>query len=121
MDKKIVGLVGALSVLPPVEAVQAMPAPAPSVSDILRVQSYAELLDPIPNAAALLRVVDAAPAPEPGSVQQVQYYEHHHHIIIIIITTDTGVRTTIIITTTHHHHGYYYYPYGYSPYGYYPY
>jgi hypothetical protein len=103
MDKKIVGLVGALSVLPPVEAVQAMPAPAPSVNDILRVQSYVELLDPIPNAAALLRVVDAAP--EPDSVQQVQYYEHHHHHH----------------HHDHHHHGYYYYPYGYSPYGYYPY
>ena len=120
MDKKIVGLVGALAVLPPVEAVQAMPAPAPSVNDILRVQSYAELLDPIPNAAALLRVVDAAPAPEPGSVQQVQYYEHHHHHH----HHHNGYWRPYYHHHHHHHHhhhGYYYYRYGYSPYGYYPY
>ncbi len=100
MDRRIVGLVGALSTLAAPETVQATPAAAPNINDVLRVQSYAELLDPIPNAVALLRAADAAPPPETSSVQLVQYYYHHHH------------------HHHHHHHGYWrphYYPY-YNPY-----
>ncbi len=93
MDKRIISLVGALSAFAIPEAVQAMPATTANANDVLRVQSYAELLDPIPNAAALLRAADAAPQPESGSVQLAQYggdYYHHHH---------------------HHHHHHYRYRY----------
>lgn len=124
MDKKIVGLVGALSALAAPETVQAMPATGPNVNDVLRVQSYAELLDPIPNAVALLRAADAAPAPEAGSVQQVQYYYHHHHHHH---HHHHGYWRPYYYYYPrpyyhhhhhhhHHHHGYYYNPYGYSPY-----
>jgi len=79
MDKKIVGLVGAIAAIAAPEAVQAMPATAANAGVILHVQSYVELLDPIPNAASLLSAVDSAPATDALKVQKVQYYHHHHH------------------------------------------
>jgi hypothetical protein len=80
MDKTVAGVLGALTVL----ATQAHAAPAqpPSFDAAMQVESYADLLRPIPNAVALLAVV---PEPSP-TVQTVQYYDHHHH---------------------HHHHRYY--------------
>jgi hypothetical protein len=109
MDKKIAGLVGAISAGASLDIAHAAQAATPNVTEILRAQSYEELLKPIPNAVALLRAADAArpggvrgeadsgPAP---NVQQAQYYPYyypygypyyHHH---------------------HHHHSYYpYYPY----------
>lgn len=50
-------------------------------------QSYAELLEPIPNATALLTADDAARARQPKPLLNlVQYHHHHHH---------------------HHHHGFF--------------
>jgi hypothetical protein len=80
LDKKIVGLVGAITALAVPQALQAKTTAAPTASEVLRVQSYGELLDPIPNAAALLRVADAAPpSSQPAGVQVAQYHHHHHH------------------------------------------
>ena len=89
MDKKIAGLLGAVATLGALNAAQAAPAPAPS--DVLRANSFADLLEPIPNAAALLQAVDES-APGPSANENVQlaqlyvYHHHHHH---------------------HHHHGFY--------------
>ena len=100
MDKKVVGLVGAVTALVVPEAAQALPANSPSISEVMNVQSYAELLDPVPNARALLREADAAAAQQPKVEKTQYYYGHHHH--------------------HHHHHGYYYGgPYGGYGYGYY--
>jgi hypothetical protein len=78
MDKKIVGLLGAVATLGTFNAADAVPAPAPA--DILRANSFADLLEPIPNAAALLQAVDeSTPAPASENVQLAQYYHHHHH------------------------------------------
>lgn len=100
MEKKIAGLLGAVAALGVVNASQAAPTQAPTSSDILKVNSFAELLEPIPNAAELLKIVDES-APRLSSednVQLVQYYYHHHH---------------------HHHHHHSFYPrYGYPPYSY---
>ena len=88
MDKKIAGLLGAVATLGTFGTAQAAPAPSPAPSDVLRANSFADLLEPIPNAAALLQAVDeSAPAPSAnGNVQLAQIYiEHHHH---------------------HHHHAY---------------
>ena len=87
MDKKIAGLLGAVATLGTFGAAEAAPTPAPA--DVLRANSFAELLEPIPNAAALLQAVDES---APGlsvneNVQLAQFYEHHHH--------------------HHHHHSYY--------------
>jgi hypothetical protein len=85
MDKKIAGLLGAVATLGTFNAAEAAPAPAPT--DVLRANSYADLLEPIPNAVALLQAVDKfAPAPATENVQVTQFYHHHHH---------------------HHHHSFY--------------
>ena len=79
MDKKIAGLLGAVATLGGFNAAQASPEPAPA--DILQANSFADLLEPIPNAAALLQAVDeSAPARSAENVQLAQIYiEHHHH------------------------------------------
>lgn len=96
MDKKIAGLLGAVAALGGLNAAQAAPAQDPT--EILRANSFAELLEPIPNAAELLRAVDEAQQPAEATVQEAQYYPyyHHHH---------------------HHHHHHAFYPRYYAPYG----
>ena len=94
MDKKIVGLLGAVAALGGLNAAQAAPAQGPT--EILQANSYAELLEPIPNAAATLRAVDEAQLPE-ATVQEAQFFRHHHH--------------------HHHHHHHAFYPRYYEPYG----
>jgi len=91
MDKKIAGLLGAVAGLATMGAAQAATQPAANPSEALQASSYADLLAPIPNAAAVLRADDAARAEAPASgamegIQVVQayypyqpYYRHHHH------------------------------------------
>jgi hypothetical protein len=88
MEKKIAGLLGAMATLGAFSAAQAAPSPTPAPSDLLRANSFADLLEPIPNAAALLKAVDESPAPSADeNVKLAQYYHHHHH--------------------HHHHHSFY--------------
>ncbi len=99
MEKKIAGLLGAVAALGAFDAGQAAPMQVQPPSDILKANSFAELLEPIPNAAKLLKILDElrpGPSAEPN-VQPVQFYHHHHH---------------------HHHHHSFYPRYGYD--GYYP-
>jgi hypothetical protein len=103
MDKRIAGLLGAAAAL---TTAHSGAAAAPGTSDLARLQqpkSYAELLEPIPNAVSVLKSDDESRAVS-GPVEQVGYYHHHHH--------------------HHHHHGYFrgynYYGGGYYPRGYYP-
>jgi outer membrane protein assembly factor BamD (BamD/ComL family) len=82
MEKRIAGLLGAAAALGALSGAQAAPTPAPS--DALRASSFAELLDPIPNAVSLLKAVDESQAQSPtdANVQLAQYYRyyrHHHH------------------------------------------
>jgi hypothetical protein len=88
MDKKIAGLLGAVAALGTLNGAQAAPTPAPS--DVLQANSYADLLEPIPNAGKVLQALDEqTPAkPAEANVQLAQYYYHHHH------------------HHHHHHHGY---------------
>jgi hypothetical protein len=81
MGKKIAGLVGAMVTLGALNAAEAAPMPSPAPADILRANSFADLLEPIPNAATLLRVVDeSAPATSANeNIQLAQYHHHHHH------------------------------------------
>ena len=81
MEKKIAGLLGAMATLGAFNAAEAAPTPAPAPTDVLRANSFADLLEPIPNAAATLRAVDeSAPAQSADeSVQLAQFYHHHHH------------------------------------------
>ncbi|MDP4006140.1 hypothetical protein [Methylobacterium sp. NEAU K] len=88
MDKTVAGLIGAVTLLAVADPAQAaMPAPA-GLDTVMQVASYADLLKPIPNAAALLKTSEEAearaellPTAAEGdaTVQQAQYYHHHHH------------------------------------------
>ncbi len=99
MDKTTLGLVGAISSLAAVATVPAGSASA--VEPVARAQSYAELLDPIPNAVERLalvnsqadrdgaRLIDAQYAPDSGRGYRdgprygdngpVAHHHHHHH------------------------------------------
>jgi len=85
MDKKIAGLLGAVAAVSTLGTAQAAPTANPM--EALRANSFAELLEPIPNAAALLQAVDVQGQSETadGNIQLAQYHHHHHH---------------------HHHHAY---------------
>ncbi|HET8997269.1 MAG TPA: hypothetical protein VFN42_11430, partial [Acetobacteraceae bacterium] len=58
MDKMTAGLLGAVAGLATMGAAQAATTPAVSPSNALQASSYADLLEPIPNAAALLKADD---------------------------------------------------------------
>jgi hypothetical protein len=81
MGIKIAGLLGAMVTLGALNAAEAAPTPSPAPADVLRANSFADLLDPIPNAAAVLRVVDeSAPTSSANeNIQLAQYHHHHHH------------------------------------------
>ena len=81
MEKKIAGLLGAMATLGAFNGAEAVPAPSPAPTDVLRANSFADLLEPIPNAAALLRAVDESPPNSSAdeNVQLAQFYYHHHH------------------------------------------
>ena len=94
MDKTIAALLGSASALALIG--NTAPVSAAPVASLQPAQTYAELLDPVPNAAEVLKTTQATP-----SVELAQYYgngggpyyhHHHHH---------------------HHHHTFYY---GYAPY-----
>jgi hypothetical protein len=81
MEKKIAGLLGAVATLGTFGAAEAATAPPPAPTDVLRANSFADLLEPIPNAATLLQAIDeSAPAASAdGNIQLAQYHHHHHH------------------------------------------
>jgi hypothetical protein len=80
LDKTIAGLLGAAAALGTISSSQATPMIAPI--DVLRANSYAELLAPIDKASEFLRALDAertARANE-GQVELVRYHHHHHYL-----------------------------------------
>ena len=83
MDKKIVGLLGAAAAVTTMTGAQAVPAPS---TEPAAATSYRDLLEPVPNALALLQADDARLAKTPAAegVQVARRHHHHHH---------------------HHHHG----------------
>jgi len=79
MDRTTLGVAAALS------AAIALPAgganaTAPTQSAVPQAQSFAELLDPVPNASERLRLADAQEAaPRLILAQYVNPQHHHHH------------------------------------------
>ncbi len=105
MDKSLIGLLAAIGAATPIAAHAAVTPE--EASNALRVSSVAELLDPTPNAMAVLTTLDAQPAIEANASKGVQlawdhhhhhhhhfYHDHHHHHHFY---------------HHHHHHHYYYY------------
>ena len=116
MESKIAGLLGAVAALGTITGAQASSAPTPNPSDTLRASSYADLLEPIPNAAKILQVMDEqAPATSAeGNVKLAQYYYHHHHHhhgywrrppVVVVVPPR---RYRYYHHHHHHHHGYWY-------------
>ena len=88
MEKKIAGLLGAVATLGALSTAQAAPAPGARQMP-LQANSYADLLEPIPNAAALLQAVDESSA---GYNRPTQMSSSRSIIITItIITTITAI------------------------------
>jgi hypothetical protein len=84
MKPHLAFLLGSAAVLLTAGATQAAPS-APSL--VPGAQSYVDLLDPVPNAEAVLVADDLARAQQPKPLLKlVQYHHHHHH---------------------HHHHGFF--------------
>src|ERR1700719_1991441 len=86
MDKKIVGLVGAISGFASLDTTHAATVAGPNATELLGARSYADLLDPIPNALSLLWEVEAADAARVGresgadpNMKLARHHHHHHH------------------------------------------
>jgi len=95
MDKKIAGLLGAVGALASLDAAQA--TIATDSTTMLKVQSYADLLNPIPNAAVTLKAVDEAGDTSGVQVAENAHHHHHHH-------SYRRERKIIIAPRRHHHH-----------------
>jgi hypothetical protein len=78
MDGKLATLAGAAALAAAPVLAGATP-PATSEAAVPVAATYAELLSPMPNAAARLRIADAqADAAQPQLIE-AQYVAHHHH------------------------------------------
>jgi len=96
MEKRVAGLLGAVAAIGTLGTAQAATAPATEPATVLQANSYADLLQPIPNAAATLKVIDdGAPVASAEPRVQLAQAHHHHH------------RTIVIRRHRHHHHHHY--------------
>ncbi len=77
MKRQIAYLLGSAAALMAVNAVQAAPTtPSPTTA----VQSYADLLEPVPAPMQALAMDDLAQSQQAKPLLQLaQYYHHHHH------------------------------------------
>jgi hypothetical protein len=106
MDRKIAGLLGAVGALASLNTAQAV---TPSDSkEVLKAQSYADLLEPIPNAMAALQAVDHEPAVASDNVQLAQYHNHHHHHHAY----RRAPRIVVMPRHRHHHHHHHHHHHG---------
>jgi len=79
MDKKIAGVLAAIGALAPMAAAQAAVTPD-EVDRAMNAGSFAELLQSVPNASAILKAADEQqPTTTKGDEVQVAQWHHHHH------------------------------------------
>lgn len=76
MDKRLAGLLGAAAALATMNAGHA--ATLAQQTELAPAANYKDLLDPIPNALAVLKADDERLAATPGS-DWIQVASHHHH------------------------------------------
>jgi hypothetical protein len=76
MDKKIAGLLGAAAVLTAAGGAQAA---TPAQTELSPAASYRDLLEPVPNAVAVLKSDDARAADKAVGETRLAYHHHHHH------------------------------------------
>ncbi len=107
MDKKIAGLLGAAAALTTMTAA-AQAAPAQS-TELAPAMSYRDLLDPIPNAAPLLKADNERLARQSSQATRlaqisVQVGHHHHHHFRVEHHHHHHHHRTVVIKHHHHHH-----------------
>jgi hypothetical protein len=78
MHKNIVGLLGAAAALTAVNSAQA--ATSAPTEGLAPAATYRDLLQPIPNALALLKTEDTpgGAAPAKGETRLADHHHHHH-------------------------------------------
>ena len=78
----MIGLLSGASALALLGSAEAASLPVEGADTLQPARSFAELLDPIPNAANILRA-ESEQAPDEGSSERpmvlAQYHHHHHH------------------------------------------
>jgi hypothetical protein len=80
LDKTLISLLSGASALALLGGSQACAAPTVDEANVLQpARSFAELLDPIPNAENVLRAEDERAGAEERSMVVAEYYHHHHH------------------------------------------
>jgi hypothetical protein len=84
MDKSFISLLGGASALALLGGSQASAAPTVEEVNLLQpARSFAELLEPIPNAESVLRAEIERTGGDNSSQEEpmvmAQYYHHHHH------------------------------------------
>lgn len=79
MSRKVSGIVGTVAAVMMCDASAAVTQAQPNPAEALRAQSYADLLEPIPNALAVLKAHDQQQQDAQPKVELVDYYGHHHH------------------------------------------
>ena len=83
MDKTLISLLSGASALALLGGSQASAAPPVDEVNVLQpARSFAEMLDPIPNAENVLRAENeraAATVAEEKQMVVAEYYHHHHH------------------------------------------
>ena len=78
MDKTKLGLAGVISSLVALPAM-AIGSPAPAAPAVPQAQSFAELLEPIPNAVERLQVANAQDTVGTPRLIKAQWYWYRHH------------------------------------------
>jgi hypothetical protein len=82
MDKSVIGLLAAIAAAAPLANANAAVTPE-DAAQALKVSSVSELLDPVPNSAEVLALLDANRDTHSGAadkgVQLAQWHHHHHH------------------------------------------
>jgi len=83
MDKTIIGLVAVLGAAAPLASAHGAVMTADEANGALRASSISELLEPTPNAEAVLAALDSQPKPQTApaekGLQVAQWHHHHHH------------------------------------------
>jgi hypothetical protein len=92
MDKKLAGLLGAIGAAATLNVTQAAIAKDPTTA--LTAQSYADLLNPIPNATAKLKAADEANGTARVRVAENAHHHHSYH----------RERKIVVAPHRHHHH-----------------
>ena len=101
MDKSVAGLLGAMGALAVASPSHAATNAGATLDSVMQVDSYADLLKPIPNALSLREAFAESQAATPAEpdLMTIQYYHHHHH------HHHRYYRRPVYHHHHHHHHG----------------